>query len=185
MVRFVPYAFLYKVKNLTEIFHVSVQASSRWEGGTLCPSTFWPTLQKLQWPTCWWRSTTWSRYASSYKGQASFLKGFVSRSVFIRCCEEQCLHVYTADNITAFNPYTVSDAWSRGWLTSLPLIAVQEFIISNKFKSSNAETLKLQLNNPVGIYLRSASIRERPDVPGAPSSPEWAKQDLDGQIKHR
>ena len=66
----------------------------------------------------------------------------------------------------AFRPYTVcgcteSDTWSTGLLVSLQLVAVQEFTISIKFESSNIETRKLQLNNPVGIYLLSVSVWER------------------------
>lgn len=65
----------------------------------------------------------------------------------------------------AFSPYTVcgcieSDPRSTGRLMSLPLITVQESTISIKCESSNIETLKLQLNNPVGIYLLSVSVRE-------------------------
>lgn len=47
-----------------------------------------------------------------------------------------------------------------GWLMSLPLITVQESTKFIKCESSNIETLKLQLNNPVGIYLLSVSVRE-------------------------
>lgn len=43
-----------------------------------------------------------------------------------------------------------------------------------KLESGDAGTLEFQLNNPVGIYLWSASIRERPHVPGAPSSPRMS-----------
>lgn len=55
-----------------------------------------------------------------------------------------------------------SDTWSTGLLMSLQLIAVQEFTIYIKFESNNIETLKFYLNNPVGNYLLSVSVRESP-----------------------
>lgn len=79
---------------------------------------------------------------------------------------KDCISVFYGHS-KAFNPYTAcgyseSDTWSTGRLMSLPLIASQEFTISIKSESSNTETLKLQLNNPVGIYLLSVSVRESP-----------------------
>lgn len=71
-----------------------------------------------------------------------------------------------------FKPHTVcgcteSDTWSAGLLMSLQ----QEFTISIKFESSNIETLKVGLNNPVGIYLLSVSVGDS-RVPGTSSSLE-------------
>ena len=65
----------------------------------------------------------------------------------------------------AFNPYAVccsieSHSQSTGRLMSLLLIRLQKSIKSIKCESSNTETLKLQLNNLVGIYLLSVSVRE-------------------------
>lgn len=45
-----------------------LQASLRWAAGTPCPSITWQMLQRQRLLICCWTFTTWSRYASSYRG---------------------------------------------------------------------------------------------------------------------
>ncbi len=45
------------------------QASLRWAAGTPCPSITWQMLQRQRLLICCWMFTTWSRYASSYRGK--------------------------------------------------------------------------------------------------------------------